>query len=405
MSRLAVWMYGTQVGVLSRRRDALGFSYTQGALDDGLGRPLLSVAMPTRPAAYRGAVPAAFFDGLLPEGEARRMIAFDFGVDERDVMGLLTAIGRDCAGALVIIPDGDALDEGGVAEPIGDGQVAQRLRALRFAPLGVDQRVRVSLAGVQEKLLLARAGGGWGLPIDGAPSTHIVKPAHQFLADSIANEAFCMRLARHLDIPAASVETREFEGIPVLVVERYDRDRAPAGDGRVTRLHQEDFCQARALPTQRKYEQHGGASLRQCAETLSRWSRRADQLSQLLDYVTLNVLVGNADAHAKNLSLLHEPGGEVRLAPAYDVMSTVQYPNVSTIPGMFVNAVRDINDVRREDLIAEAVSWGMAPGPAAEQIERVVRGAGEAIGPAAAETRPPDDLVERVQARRQTLGA
>lgn len=402
MSGLAVWMYGEQIGVLSRQREALSFAYTPEALEAGLDRPLLSVSMPTRPRRYSGAAPHAFFDGLLPEGEARRMIAYDFGVEDGDAFGLLEAIGRDCAGALVIVPDGEAPGEEGAPESITDAEVAERIRSLRTRPLGVDQRVRVSLAGVQEKLLLSRLGEGWGLPVDGAPSTHILKPPHPLLPDVIFNEAFCMRVARHLGVLAANFELTDFEGLPVLVVERYDRSAADEQQ-RVFRLHQEDFCQAHALDGRRKYEEGGGPSLRQCARMLESWSQEPDQIARLLDIATLNVLVGNADAHAKNLSLLHDRRGGVRLAPAYDLLATIRYPNVDPIPGMFVNGVRDITAITRNDLIHEAVTWGLSREVAADRVEQLLTNAADAITRAASEVGPPGDLVDMLQTRAQTL--
>jgi len=285
-------------------------------------------------------------------------------------------------------------------EPISETEVAERLRRLRFAPLGIDGRVRASLAGVQEKLLLSSVGNGWGLPVDGTPSTHILKPAHQLLLDSIANEAFCMRIAHHVDVAVADVEIGTFDGVPALVIRRYDR---PVRDDRVIRLHQEDLCQAHAIDSRSKYEERGGPSLRRCARTLERWSRGSEELLLLLDHVTLSVLVGNADAHAKNLSLIHEPGGQVRLAPAYDLMATVRYPNVSTVPGMFVNGVRDISAITRSDLVEEATTWGMAPRLAEARVERLLGDAADAIGRAAEDVSPPGDLVELLLARAKTL--
>ena len=402
MSGLAVWMYGTQVGVLSRQRGELSFAHTPEALELGVGRPLLSVSMPTRARRYNGAVPHAFFDGLLPEGDPRRMIAYDLGLSEHDIYSLLRALGRDCAGALVVVPDGETLDEEGVPEPLSEAEVAARLRALRIAPLGVDQRVRVSLAGMQQKLLLSRLDEGWGLPVDGAPSTHIVKPAHAFLRDVIANEAVCMRIARHLGVPVAEVEVADFDGVSVLIIERYDRT-APDEQGRVVRLHQEDFGQAHSLDRRRKYEVDGGLSLRQCAETLERWSAEPDQLEQLLDITTLNVLIGNADAHAKNLSLLHGRDGRVQLAPAYDLMATTFYPDVNATPGMLVDGVRDITTITRDNLIREGTSWGLSLEAAAARVEQVVAGAEEAIADAADAIDCPAELVELLYARARSL--
>lgn len=399
---LAVWMYGKRIGLLSQRRGVLSFSYTADALELGIGRPLVSTSMPVGREAYSGAVPKAFFGGLLPEGDARRMIAYDLGLEDQDVFGLLEALGRDCAGALVIIPEADALVDEGVPEPISDSEVAERIRNLRVAPLGVDQRVRVSLAGMQEKLLLARVGDGWGLPVDGAPSTHIIKPRHPLLANLVANEALCMRVAHHLGVLAAAVEIHAFDDLEVLVVERYDRTPAN-GQELILRLHQEDFCQAHALDAERKYEERRGLSFRQCAQLLERWSPRPEELARLLDVMVLNVLVGNADAHAKNLSLLHTPSGEVRLAPAYDVMSTIYYPDVSTTPGMFVNDVRDIAAITRGDLIGEAVGWGRTEESTAARVDELLAGAEEAIERAAHETSPPDELVDALLTRAHAL--
>jgi len=136
---------------------------------------------------------------------------------------------------------------------------------------------------------------------------------------------------------------------------------------------------------------------------VDRWSAGSGELERLLDIVTVNVLVGNADAHAKNFSLLHDTGGQVRLAPAYDLMATIHYANVSTIPGMFVNGVRDIAQITRDDLIAEATSWGIAGDVAADRIGQLLRAAEGAIDRAATEVRPPDELVDAVTARVQAL--
>lgn len=401
MSTLAVWMYGAQIGALSRRGDTFSFQYTADAVGGGGGRPLLSVSMPTRSRSYRGQLPLVFFDGLLPEGEIRRMIAYDFGLDDRDVFALLEALGRDCAGALILLPEGEPPVAGGQPERISDDEIARRLRELRFHPLGVDQRVRVSLAGMQEKLLLARGEDGWGLPVDGAPSTHILKPAHPLLPLSIANEALCLRAASHLGMHVAAAEVAEFSGVSALVIERYDRIRTPDG---VVRLHQEDFCQALGVDSERKYEERGGPSLRRCADVLRRWAR-SEQLERLLDTLLFNVLVGNADAHAKNLSLLHDLDEQITLAPVYDVMTTVHYPGVDPIPGMYVNGVREITQISAHDLVEEAVSWGLRRQLAEDRVDQRLQHSERAILAAAGELASPDELVQTLLERSRTLAA
>ena len=402
-------MYGAKVGDLTRRRSALSFTYSDEALEQfGLGRPLLSVSMPTRPRPYNGAVPSAFFNGLLPEGDARQMIAYDFGVDDSDVLGLLGAIGRDCAGALVIAPNDESPELDGTPEPITDADVAARLGRLGVAPLGVDGKVRASLAGMQRKLLLSRMGNGWGLPVDGAPSTHILKPPHHDarFPHMIANEALCLRAARHLGVTAAGVEVGSFDGMPVLIIERYDRSRADE-EGRVSRLHQEDFCQAAAIDGTRlrKYEEGGGPPLQACARILTDWSLGRDQLEQLLDRVTLNVLVGNGDAHGKNFSLLHDRAGGVRLAPAYDVFSSIWYEAASTVPGMFVNGVRELTAITRADLVSEAVGWGLTADVAGAHVEKILARGEAALVRAADEIECPEGLVDTLSARARALAS
>ena len=400
-------MHGALIGELGRERRELTFTYSEQAVERiGLGVPLLSVSMPTRPRRYSGATPYAYFNGLLPEGDAREMIAYDFGIDSSDVLAMLGTIGRDCAGALVTLPAGESPNELGRPERIGEEEVAQRLRRLGTYPLGVDGKVRVSLAGMQRKLLLARLDSGWGLPVDGTPSTHILKPPpyDARFPHMIENEALCLRTALHLGLPVARVEVGEFDGIPVLIVERYDRS-PPDDDGRVSRLHQEDFCQASSIDGARvrKYQDGGGPSLAQCATILSDWSRETDQLEQLLDLVTLNVLVGNSDAHGKNLSLLHSALGELQLAPAYDMFSTIWYPEADTVPGMFVNGVRNIAAITRDDLIAEGVGWGLSADSSAARVHRLVGNAEDAVIRAAGEIACPDELVDLLVSRARAL--
>lgn len=402
-------MEGTLIGELGAQRGDLWFAYSSEALElNGLGAPLLSVSMPTRTRRFTGAAPYTYFNGLLPEGDARNMIAYDLKVSAGDPLEMLSAIGRDCAGALVILPNGAQPAEDVVPEPIGVSDIADRLRRLGTFPLGVDGKVRVSLAGMQRKLLLSRAEGGWGLPVDGAPSTHILKPPHPDtrFPHMVANEAFCMRVAHHLGLSVAPVEIGEFEDIPVLIVERYDRS-APASHRRVRRLHQEDFCQALGIDGTLlgKYEESGGPSLVQCATILTDWAREPAQLERLLEATTFNVLIGNGDAHGKNLSLLHGDAGALRLAPTYDVFSTLVYPDASTTPGMFVNDVRDIAAISRNDLIAEAEKWGISYDTAAARIESILRGTEDALAQAAGEISCPEQFVDALIERAKALVA
>ncbi len=392
MTTLNVWMGDECIGALARRGKEVVFSFSEKIVATHPASPLISVAMLVRAAPWRGAVPEAFFGGLLPEGEVRRMLAHDFRIDDGDDLELLRRIGRDCAGALQVLPESVApATDGGSLELLSEEQVAARLRSLRFSPLGVDNRVRVSLAGMQEKMVLVTGNNGWSLPLDGAPSTHILKPPHAFLAHSVANEALCMRIAHHAGVLAADVSRSWFAGCEALIVKRYDRERV---NGQVRRIHQEDLCQAHALPANRKYEENDGPTLESCASLIRDWTSGNESMLRLLDLVTINVAVGNADAHTKNFSLLHHRSGIIELAPAYDIMSTLFYPQVNKTLGMYVNGVSDIERVTFADVRKEALGWGLPPGVVDDRMGAVIAQLPTALEAAVGELDPPIELAE-----------
>ena len=365
---LAIWLYGIRVALVERARERLRLFYTDEALERyPAGVPLLSLTMPLTSRRFGHGVVRAFLDGLLPEGDVRRALADEFGVRAGDTYALIRALGRDCAGALVIQPDDEPAPPQPTtqtAEPLTEAQIGDLVANLRSAPLGVDARVRISLAGVQEKLLLTRMpNGSWGRPVDGTPSTHILKPEIARYANTVENEAFCMRLARHLGLSVAGVETMMIGGRRLIIIARYDRIVRP--DGQVERLHQEDFCQAAGIPPERKYEEDGGPSLRRIAEILQ-GAVGADSLEMLLRATTVNVLIGNGDAHGKNFSLLHETPGVLRLAPLYDLLCTLVYKQDRL--AMYIDNVRRTNSVTADRIVNEAARWGLSRRRASEII-------------------------------------
>jgi serine/threonine-protein kinase HipA len=267
---LAIWLYGDKVAVVDRERGRLRLSYTAEALNCyPLGVPLLSLTLPLTSERYTQGVVRPFLDGLLPEGDSRRAIADDFDLRASDTYALIEAIGRDCAGALVIQPNDEPPPRQpttSTAEPLSEAELGKLVSNLRSAPLGVGGRVRISLAGVQEKLLLTRMpDGSWGRPVDGTPSTHILKPEIAEYPNTVQNEAFCTRVAQQLDLSAPNVETTSVNGRRILIVERYDR--VVHEDGVVERIHQEDFCQATGVLPEKKYQEDGGPSLQRLAES------------------------------------------------------------------------------------------------------------------------------------------
>jgi serine/threonine-protein kinase HipA len=381
--RLAVWLYGTLVAEITKsRNNRLSLQFSEEALDRfGPDSPILSTSLLVRAERYRNSATRDFFDGLLPEGDARNAIvrAINEGtpdnskLEAEDTYGLLAEIGRENAGALIVQPGTDAPTTGQAsdAQPISDDEVARRIARLPTSPLGVDtaRGIRLSLPGVQRKLLLIRrTDGGWALPAEGLPSTHILKPqiADTRFPNSVENEAFCMKLAARVGLNVANVEVQHFNGKPVLVVERFDRRLV---SGRLERIHQEDACQALGLRS--KYEQDGGPSFRRLANLLSSFGREGD-LRDLLALATFNIIIGNADAHGKNYSVFHFESGQIALTPGYDLMSTALYPDLDTVLGTYVDNVRQIQSVTRYRLVNEGESWGLSPTDADETVTKLL---------------------------------
>ncbi len=386
VDRLAVWLYGAKVAIIERDRRRLRLEYLPEAMETiPFGTPLLSLTLPLTNERFGSGVVRPFLDGLLPEGDSRRALAEKLGLRADESFGLISALGRDCAGAVVIQPDDEPAPPSPTvlsAEPLTDEALGDLVANLRAAPLGVDQRVRISLAGVQEKLLLTRMPDGrWGRPVDGTPSTHILKPEIAAFPHAVENEAFCMRVAKHLGLPVAAVETTVVGSRKLIVVERYDRLILP--DGNVTRLHQEDFCQATGVQPDRKYEEDGGPSLRRIAGILQS-AASSDAVETLLRMVTLNVLIGNGDAHAKNFSLLHEPSGALHLAPAYDLMSTLFYGDDRL--AMYIDHVRRTDRVTTDRLMKEATAWGLSRTQAPDIVGQLLDAIPEAVERADEET-------------------
>ena len=383
---LAVWLEGQKVAVIEQDRSGPRLTYTPEALASyPLGSPLLSLSLPLSSRRYTQGVVRSFLDGLLPEGESRTSLARDARVSVRDTYGLIRALGRDCAGALVIQPGEDpapSVPTTSTAESIRSHELEALVRDLKSAPLGVGGRVRISLAGVQEKLVLTRTpDGSWGRPVDGTPSTHILKPEISAFSNTVENEAFCMRVAAHLKLDVASVETMEIGGRKLIVIERYDR--VVGQDYAVRRIHQEDFCQALGVAPERKYEEDGGPSLLRIAGIL-RDVAAPDSLERLLGAVTVNALVGNGDAHAKNFSLLHTDDGALTLAPLYDLMCTQYYGDDRL--AMYIDNIQRTSRLTRERIVNEALRWGMSRARASEVVDDLLEGAPKAMELARDET-------------------
>lgn len=331
-TRLCVALNGHRAGILERAPNgSISFTYDAQWLADESRAIPLSLSMPLREERYSGSVVATFFDHLLPDNpQIRSRIAQKVGAAGSDAFSLLDRIGRDCVGALQFLPPDDDIPPPGPPEStaIDDGQIAQMLRNLDVAPLGIhtgqDHELRISIAGAQEKTALLWADG-WRLPVGGTPTTHILKPALGQLRNgldlrlSVQNEHFCLALCRALGLQTARSTMARFDDMDVLVVERFDR--LHTRDGRLLRLPQEDFCQAQGIPASFKYNHDGGPGIGECLTLLNGSDYAEQDRHTFLRAQVIFWLMGATDGHAKNYSLFLGPGGRYRMTPLYDIMS------------------------------------------------------------------------------------
>lgn len=301
----------------------------------------LSASLPLRPDPFTRNETRPFFAGVLPEEESRRLVAKILGVSDKNDFALLARIGAECAGAVSLLGPGELPV---AAQPnyseITPAELAERLLQLPRRPLLAGEKgIRLSLAGAQGKLAVRINESRIFLPLDGSPSSHILKPQNPHFAGLVENEYFCMRLASRTGLEAANVEIGLAGEIQFLQVERYDRRLLP--DGRLERIHQEDFCQALGVPPEMKYQQEGGPNLKRCFELVRSVSTiPGPDLLRLFDAVVFNLLIGNNDAHGKNFSFLRERNS-IRLAPLYDLVSTQAYPELSSEMAMKIGGERN----------------------------------------------------------------
>ena len=350
--------------------DAAGprFVYAASWVADHHAFPL-SVTMPL---ADREVEPARFVtwaSNLLPEAEQLTMIARQLGVAPGDVLTLLAAIGRDTAGALSFgapgltdsaqwqrIPGADALE-----------RIIEELPRKPF--LAGEDGVSMSLAGVQTKLAVAcDADGQLYIPLDGSPSTHILKPDSDRLPGSVQNEAWCLTLARRCGLDVPVVTTGVAGGRQFFLIPRYDR----IADGAAwRRLHQEDFCQALGLPPSAKYERNGtgvrGPAVADMMHLVRRRALGPDAL-RLFDAVVFNVLACNTDAHAKNYSILIPPGGRVAMAPLYDVMCAEVFVGVTPNLAQTIADKNRGQHLKRRHWLRLAAACGLGGTPTLRRI-------------------------------------
>lgn len=365
---LAVVLEGTLIGHVyqsANRRITLRY---EEAWRTTTGAFPLSLALPLSAREHGQRATLAFLWGLLPDDP--RVVEFwarSHGVSPYDVVGLLAHVGEDCAGAVQLVPPDrvDAVlgaptssDVRTSVEWLSMGDVANLLASLRRNPAAgrtSDEQGQFSLAGAQPKTTLYHEHGRWGIPKGRVPSTHILKPPVLVLEDLAYNEHFCLHLARELGFSAAHSHVQQFGDETAIVVERYDRKST----GRtVSRVHQEDMCQALAVSPTRKYESDGGPTFVDVARLLARHSSDAAvDVARFFDANILNWFIAGPDAHAKNYSILHAEGPDHRLAPLYDVITALPYPRLAKRGvklAMAVGGERSVRAITRDHWRAAA---------------------------------------------------
>lgn len=327
---LRVILNGSEVGLLLKEPSgAIAFQYAGSWLARENAVPV-SLSLPLRTDAFRGAMAAAVFENLLPDAEhLRRAIAGKVGADGIDAYSLLYSIGRDCVGALQFVPETEAAapEQPISGETLDEPGIEDLLNNLVKTPLGLDERTefRISIAGAQEKTALLKHEGKWIKPHGTTPTSHIFKnqmgrlPNGMDLSNSVENEFYCLKLLGAFGLPVNAAEIAKFGQRTVLVVERFDRKRiAP---DKLIRLPQEDCCQALSCPPGKKHQSMGGPGMIEVLNLLQGADRPLEDQKNFLKAQILFWLIGATDGHAKNFSIFLGPSGRYRMTPLYDVLS------------------------------------------------------------------------------------
>ena len=345
---------------------------------DAIGAYPLSLSLPITQQIYPAATVSAVLWGLLPDNEnLLQRWGSRFHVSPRNPVALLSHVGEDCAGAVQFVSD-DRLEDvlsgrDDQIEVLDNEELATRLQRLRQdngMARTVDDVGQFSLAGAQSKVALLRLDdGSWAIPAGRIPTTHILKPPGGDYEGFVENEMFCLRLARVIGLPAAEVEKISIGTETAICVHRYDRVQI---QGDLHRVHQEDFCQALGVMPQIKYQSQGGPGPAQLAKVL--WDHSSQphtDVGTLFQALAFNYLIGGTDAHAKNYSLLFGAGGNVRLAPLYDISSALPYPHLQKRKikmAMKIGSHYRWWDIRPEDWQATATAMRLDPASALQTL-------------------------------------
>lgn len=401
-SLLRVLLNNRLVGHLRKEPGgAIDFRYDQGWLGWDQAIPI-SLSLPLREAAFKGAPVAAVFENLLPDSDQlRQRVAEKVGAEGIDSYSLLSQIGRDCVGALQFVPDGDGggivVASGGTSlirgEVVDEHEIEAILKNLTQAPLGLgrERAFRISVAGAHEKTALLLHKGEWWKPHGATPTTHLFKTAIGTLPNgidlsaSVENEWYCLKLLAAFGLAVSTAEIHTFGETKALVVERFDREWT--SDGRLLRRPQEDFCQALSVPPTRKYQSEGGPGMVDILRFLGGGDVPVEDQKIFLKAQVFYWLIGATDGHAKNFSVFLGSGGRFKLTPLYDVLTAQPSLDAGQIGRQQMKLAMSVGNDRQYSIayiegrhfIQTAERAGLPAALARDALEEVARDAERAL--------------------------
>ncbi len=358
---LNVYFENFEVGVIcADKGNRMSFQYLSSWLSNP-GAFQVSITMPFTENVYPTEIAHSFFANLLPEGLVRENVARALSVSPDNDFELLARIGGECAGALWIGNGRPPSWDEQVYSVVSEDELYRKIiEGNVFSSVLGTKKVRISLAGAQDKLPVRLEAGQILLPENGCPSTHIMKFPSKDYGDLPSNEVFVTSLAKHIGIRTVDAWIFKVGEIETCMVSRYDR--YTDGNKRIRRLHQEDICQALGFPHFKKYESEGGPSFKDCFELIDLvCTEPILERDQLLKWLVFNLLVGNSDAHAKNLSILFHPNGKVELTPFYDLVCTLSYAGLDREIAMSIGSVSDPGRIGPRQFDSLASECGFSP--------------------------------------------
>ena len=387
------------------------FTYADSYIEDSEHRSI-SIGLPLEEKTFDAKRTRIFFEGLLPEGFTRRCVAEWMHIDENDYLSILAALGRECLGAIKILDESDDTISPEYRE-LSAGEVYALANEGATESAELVTKSHLSLTGASGKvgLYYDEKKAKWFLPLGAAPSTHIVKQSHVRLKKIVANEQLCLLTAKYLgiEVPESFIVTTdtEDEEAVLFATKRYDRsfagnDRQINGMPAPRRLHQEDFSQALGIASSNKYEKENEGYLKRLFDLIRIHS--ADPMTdslKLWDICVFNYLIGNTDNHIKNLSLLYSADlKSVRLAPAYDIVSTMIYSSSTEDMALRINGICNINEITRDSFEKAASSVGLGTKMAMKRFDAMVSGFVSAISRAKEELKAQGfDRAEKISER------